>query len=226
MKFLKSAVSLLVSLVVPFFIIMTAIRVLLTPLFYQIEYRMPYFPADPFGFTFEERLEGARISVDYLVNDAGLDYFDAYTLPDGSPFYNERELSHMLDVKLLVQKMITVWWILGGLLLLSGLAAWRMGWWQAFWKALSRGGKLTLILIAAILVFVVLSFSALFTQFHMLFFSGDSWMFEYSDTLIRLFPMQFWQDAFIWVGALSILQAVAVFFLGRRLAGSKDSSSG
>jgi len=216
MRFLKTAASLLLSLAAPLLVIMTAIRVLLTPIFYQVEYHMPYFPEDPFGFTLIERLEGARISIDYLVNDAGIDYFNAYKLTDGSQFYNERELSHMLDVKMLVQKMISAWIILGAIVLLTGLAAWKLKKLAGYWKALSRGGLWTLGLIAAILVFVALSFSALFTQFHMLFFSGDTWLFEYSDTLIRLFPMQFWQDAFIWVGALSILQAALFYFLGKR----------
>lgn len=216
MKLVKTTASLLLSLAVPLLVIMTAIRVLLTPIFYQVEYRMPYFPEDPYGFTLEDRLEGARISVDYLVNNAGINYFNAYELADGSPFYNKRELSHMLDVKILVQKMITAWFILGAVVLLIGLTAWKSGKLAAYWKALSRGGLWTLGLIAAILVFVALSFSALFTQFHMLFFSGDTWLFEYSDTLIRLFPMQFWQDAFIWVGALSILQAALLYFLGKR----------
>ncbi len=216
MKFLKSAASLLLSLAVVLFIVMTSIRVLLTPIFYQVEYHMPYFPADPYGFTLEERLEGAKISIDYLLNDAGLDYFNAYKLADGSPFYNERELSHMLDVKILVQQMIGAWWLLGIIILGVGLVEWKFGNLRNYWKAVSRGGLWTLGLIAAILVFVALSFSALFTQFHMLFFSGDTWLFQFSDTLIRLFPMQFWQDAFIWVGALSILQGTALYLLGRR----------
>jgi uncharacterized membrane protein len=43
-----------------------------------------------------------------------------------------------------------------------------------------------------------------FTLFHALFFEGDSWLFLNSDTLIRLFPIRFWQDAFL-LGALIAL---------------------
>ena len=111
---------------------------------------------------------------------------------------------------------IGAWWLLGIIILGVGLVEWKFGNLRNYWKAVSRGGLWTLGLIAAILVFVALSFSALFTQFHMLFFSGDTWLFQFSDTLIRLFPMQFWQDAFIWVGALSILQAALLYFLGKR----------
>ena len=41
--------------------------------------------------------------------------------------------------------------------------------------------------------------------FHELFFSGGSWLFLYSDTLIRLFPLPFWQDAFLFAGVLDVL---------------------
>jgi uncharacterized membrane protein len=43
-----------------------------------------------------------------------------------------------------------------------------------------------------------------FTFFHTLFFEGDSWLFYYSDSLIRLFPIRFWQDAFLWAAALAL----------------------
>jgi len=39
------------------------------------------------------------------------------------------------------------------------------------------------------------SFSSFFTTFHRIFFTGDSWLFSYSDTLIQLFPLPFWVDA-------------------------------
>ena len=215
MKLIKGTASALLSLAIAVLILMSAIRLLLTPVFYQVEYRLPYFPADPYGFTFEERLNGARISIDYLLNDAGLEYFDSFKLKDGSAFYNPRELSHMQDVKILVQNLICALWVLLIVVVGVGLLSWRIHALPGYWKAHSRGGLGVLSLVAGVLIFVLLSFSALFTRFHMLFFTEDTWMFQYSDTLIRLFPMQFWQDAFIWVGILSILLGLATFLLGR-----------
>jgi len=78
------------------------------------------------------------------------------------------------------------------------------------WAAASKGGWLTLGLIGAILAAVVISFDALFTAFHKVFFVGDTWLFYFSDTLIRLFPMRLWQDAFIFMGIITV--AVALFF--------------
>ncbi len=43
-----------------------------------------------------------------------------------------------------------------------------------------------------------------FAGFHSLFFTGDSWLFSYSDTLIRLFPIRFWQDAFLFAAIIAL----------------------
>jgi len=43
-----------------------------------------------------------------------------------------------------------------------------------------------------------------FAWFHSLFFEGDTWLFEYSDTLIRLFPIRFWQDAVIMMAVIAL----------------------
>jgi integral membrane protein (TIGR01906 family) len=67
---------------------------------------------------------------------------------------------------------------------------------------------------AAIGGFVGLSFLTFFESFHAIFFQGDSWRFLYSDTLIRLFPLRFWQDAVIFllvfVALLGLLMGVVL----------------
>lgn len=211
--------SWLITLILPFFLTMTAIRLLITPVFPEIEYRTPNFPADPYGFTLEDRLHWSKISIEYLLNKEGISFLADQKLPDGTPLFNERELSHMLDVKILVQHMITAWYILGAVLIGLGLWAWAGRWPSEFWRAFARGGWLTIGLVLAVLLGVALSFSALFVGFHRIFFTGDTWLFEYSDSLIRLFPMRFWQDAFISMGALTLIQGLLVGWLGRKLNG-------
>jgi integral membrane protein (TIGR01906 family) len=214
---LKRALSFLITLIIPFFLLMTAIRILFTPLFLQVEYRMPGFPPDIYGFSLEDRLHWGSISMQYLLSDDDIQFLAVQQLPDGSPLYNERELSHMVDVKILVQQMLTAWWIL--LIVLIGLAvwAWRGNWLRDYVRALGRGGLLTVILIALILVGVALSFRALFTGFHLIFFEGDTWLFYYTDTLIRLFPMRFWQDGFIFMGVFTLLGAGGLILLDKKL---------
>jgi hypothetical protein len=38
-------------------------------------------------------------------------------------------------------------------------------------------------------------------------------VFLYEDTLIRLFPEQFWFDAALFIGALTVIGAVVTLFL-------------
>jgi integral membrane protein (TIGR01906 family) len=206
------------SLLLPLFLITTAIRALLTPIYLQIAYRLPAFPPDPFGFTTEERLYWANYSLTYLLNRADISFLADQTLPNGQPLYNSRELRHMVDVKNLVQLMLRVWIGLVVFYLVVSIWAWRTGQGKAFWRSISHGGWLTLGLIILILIGVAVSFNWLFTAFHRLFFEGDTWLFYYSDTLIRLFPLRFWQDAFTIMGLLTLVLALATALGGQKLA--------
>ncbi len=208
---MKQLIRILVPVLVPVVIVLTATRLLLTPLFVNIEYHMPGFPEDAYGMTQAERLRYAPLALDYLLNDEDISFLADQTFDDGTPLYNERELSHMYDVKILTQQALRVW--AGALLALAalGVAAWRLGLLAELRAALAQGGALTVALILALLVLIALSFDWLFTEFHGIFFEGDSWLFLYSDTLIRLFPMRFWQDVFLALGGLSLLGGLGLW---------------
>ena len=212
---LTKALAWIVTLLTPVALVLTAVRILLTPAFPPFEYSMPGFPADPYGFTLEERLHWSYFAVEYLVNDAGIEYLGDLRFEDGTPVYNERELKHMLDVKITVQGALRVWWLSLAALLGLGLWAWFGRWFDAYRRGLSRGGWLTAILVAGMLAFVVLSFGVIFVAFHNVFFAPGTWVFYYSDTLIRLFPERFWRDIFIYVGAISAGLGLAIGYLAR-----------
>ena len=78
---------LLVTLLIPLFLIGLALRVLLSPVFYKTEYNMPYFPPDQYGFTKEDRLKWAPYAVNYLVNDAGISYLGDLQFDDFGDFF-------------------------------------------------------------------------------------------------------------------------------------------
>jgi integral membrane protein (TIGR01906 family) len=217
MKFLLTRIGLiLVTISVPFFLIMTAIHLLMLPWYPQVEYRMPYFPADEYGFSMGERLKWAGLSIDYLNNQADISFLADLRLQDGNPLYNERELSHMYDVKVLVQKMYLAWDFMvvlyAGVFIFAGLR----GGMRLLWGALATGGKATITSILCILALVAVSFDWLFTMFHRLFFTGSTWIFLYSDSLIRLFPLPFWRDGFIVMGIFTIVPAVLLIIFGGR----------
>lgn len=214
---LRRALQVILALIVPFFLVMTAIRLLFTPLFLQVEYLRPGFPPDFYGFTAEDRLYWGQISLDYLLNDADIAFLADRNLEGGSPLYNERELSHMVDVKVLVQQMLIAWRILLVILVALALWAWQGNWVSDYFGGLAAGGKLTLGLIVLILAAVAVSFYDLFTYFHLLFFEGDTWLFNYSDTLIRLFPLDFWRDGFVLMGLVTVIGAIALIVIKNKL---------
>ena len=152
MKVVFIAAKLLLIVAVPLLIIITSIRLLVNPLYPQFEYNTPYFPADPYGFTKADRLNYSGISIDYLLNNSDITFFNQYKLADGSPIYNERELSHMQDVKTLIQNAFLAWGIIGIALVLAGVISWQTKQLRPYFTALSTGGWTTLVIIGLILV--------------------------------------------------------------------------
>ena len=210
-------ISWLVALLVTLALIGLGLRVLLMPLFLQLEYNLPYFPTDTYGFTREDRLKWAPYALDYLVNNAGISYLSDLKFEDGSPLYNERELSHMEDVKRVTKGALNVWY--ATLILLAGLGLWARfaGMEQAYRVGLMRGGWLMVGLAATVGLIVIIGiainpnvFWNFFAGFHSLFFEGNSWLFLFSDTLIRLFPLRFWQDAFLLAAIIALGGGIAL----------------
>jgi integral membrane protein (TIGR01906 family) len=185
-------------------------RLVLTHTFLQLEYHMPGFPPDTYGFSLQDRVYWSQIAWDYMLNSADISYLGDLKFPDGSPLYNDRELSHMYDVKNVVQPSLWLGYTVCFLLLILAIWARWGGWWPEYVRGVWRGGWLAVGMVAVIGIFAGISFWQFFTVLHELFFTGDSWLFLYSDTLIRLFPMRFWQDAFLFVGAMDALGGLAL----------------
>ncbi len=221
----------LVSILVVLALFLGAVRLVVNSWYVEFEYRTPGFPADPFGFTLAERLEYSKTAIEYLVNDAEISFLGDLRFPEGQQtpdlscqqmddctrLYNDRELEHMLDVKIVMQATLRVWYAALLFLAVLGIWAWRGGWMDAFRRGLSRGGFLTAILVAVLLFFVLAAFGVLFVFFHQLFFAAGTWTFFYSDTLIRLFPERFWRDTFMIVASLAAVAGLALgYFLRTR----------
>jgi integral membrane protein (TIGR01906 family) len=203
----------------PVFLVLTGVRLVMTNTYLQLEYNRPGFPEDRFGFTKEDRLNYAPYAIRYLLNDSGIGYLGDLKL-DGEPMYTARELRHMEDVKTVTRAALSVHLILT-LVLVAACAfliwypetRWRL------WRGLFEGGALTIAAIITLSVLIVASWDFFFTEFHGIFFEGDSWQFSTSDTLIRLFPEQFWFDTAITIGLFAIagsLTAMLVSWLRER----------
>lgn len=197
--------AILVTILVPVLLLLSSIWILIHPAFLDHEYGLKNFPPDEYGFNTADRLLWGKLSLTYLTNKEDINFLADLKFTDGKPIYNQRELSHMADVKSLVQLMIKI--LTGSWILFIALTAlaWFTRWMKKYWKAIITGGWVTLGLVAFILAATLINFDELFTQFHHLFFTGDTWLFFANDTLIRLFPLKLWSDAFIFMGIFTLV---------------------
>lgn len=195
------------ALFIPFIILMGGVRLIMNPAFAELEYDRAGFPLDPYGMETRERKQWAGYSIRYLTNSESIDYLGSLQNFKGQKIFTESELSHMVDVKNVVQKALLAWYIVIGLSV--AIFGWFliMGQWSSLRKAFQAGGWITLGLIGALLIFLLVSFDTLFTRFHQLFFTEGTWLFDESSTLIRLFPFEFWRDAFALVLIFTLLVA-------------------
>ena len=76
------------------------------------------------------------------------------------------------------------------------------------YKTIMQGGLLTAAILVVVGVLIGVAWNFVFVQFHELLFPPGTWTFAYTDSLIRLFPEQFWFDfGVIWVAGI-LLQGV------------------
>ncbi len=81
-------------------------------------------------------------------------------------------------------------------------------------SAIQSGGLLTSGFILSIGLLAVFAWQFWFEMFHLFFFKPGSWLFSYSDTLIRLFPMEFWFDATLNISILSLIGGLIIALIG------------
>ena len=126
----------------------------------------------------------------------------------GRAVFELRERAHLVDVR-----TVFGWFGLVVLIGLAALVAARFG--SHGSRAFRRGvGVGALVLAATIVVGGILSivaFDQAFESFHELFFAGGTYTFDPgADRLVQLFPIQFWQETSLAVGAVILLVCAAV----------------
>ena len=169
---------------------------------------------DAYGFTEQERIDLANATLDYLQRPEPADQviylLEELRLPGtDKSLYNTEEIGHMLDVKIIADAFKRVMWVLavvviGGLAFLLARSETR----PLGYKTIMQGGLLTAAILVVVGVLIGVAWNFVFVQFHELLFPPGTWTFAYTDSLIRLFPEQFWFDfGVIWVAGI-LLQGV------------------
>lgn len=127
----------------------------------------------------------------------------------------EREILHMIDVKVIMQFMdsLTLWtgvtlalvavlcWVINRRRVFHHLASWMR------WTALVWGIAVLVILVASLI-----NFNWVFVLFHQISFANDLWQLDpYRHWLLLLFPQRFFFEATLILAALAIVQYVIAY---------------
>lgn len=181
--------------------------------FVRHEYALSHVPPSV-RFSQDERLALSDVMIGYLRGWNTLEEMAGLTTSEGILALDDRELSHMVDVK-----RVTDWFFAAQQVALG--AAVLCGVWLLYAVGLARLGKQmqTGVLAAGAIILVVVGISLLdfdwfFTMFHQLFFETGTWIFWETDTLIQLYPLPFWVDAVWKLGAVILVELGIVYAVG------------
>ena len=217
-KTLLTIIRWLVILAMPFFLGLGTLRAIIAWDYPAFEYQR--IAPDMFGFSAEERLELAQGTLDYLQRPEPaaevIHLLEELRLPGNDrSLYNESEIGHMLDVKNIADTMKRIAYVAGAIVIV-GLAVLLIPRQSRHfgWRTLMLAGLATVIALAAIALFILIAWPIFFVQFHELLFPPGTWTFAYSDSLIRLFPEQFWFDFGILLTVTTLVLGVLVALVG------------
>ena len=130
---------------------------------------------------------------------------------NAGPLFNERETTHMSDVRGLVQAMFIVEIV--ALVMLVLLAIVMLVLWppRALAAAALYGALLTGGLLGMAGVLALTGFDSAWSQFHVVAFSNDLWQLDPDrDRLIQMFPESFWFEITTLIGAVTALEALLI----------------
>ena len=212
-----NALSALLIAAVPLILVGNAAWLLFNPWLVHAEYAIPGFPEPYIELGDEERTDLAVTGIRSVRPlDEGVALLAEAELADGRAAFDERELTHMQDVRDLVTGLVVLWAV--ALAAGAGAGAWlrRHGERGTLQRALRGGAVVALGVIAVSALVLAVSFDTFFEAFHELFFEGDSWRFNETYTLRSLYPDFFWSVAGGVMALLVAIQAAAVIAATRR----------
>jgi integral membrane protein (TIGR01906 family) len=214
---LTLVLSVAVTLAVPAILAVNGVRLVTNERYVEAVYEYGGVPDDRYGLGSAARERLALVGLESIrPSSEGIALLREARFPGGEAAFNARELRHMEDVRTAVVRAYRFQLIalvaIGVLAVLFAL----LGSMRALVPvALVRGAALTVVVAAVVGVLAAFSYSSFEEPFHWLFFEGETWRFEETDTLRRLYPDRFWLDTAVVIGVLCMLQA-GLLYLGAR----------
>jgi len=204
MKALTAITSVLFVICIPMLLLTTDLRFAANDIrLYEYGFNK-YEVSAATGLDNEELLSVADRMVTYFNSDE--EFFDI-------DLFNQREVTHLKDVKGLIQlayrlQLASLAYIVVYIVINFVL---RRG---AFWRGLARrliwGSGATIALLAILGLWAVIDFDSLFLLFHLVSFSNELWQLSPGDKMLLMFPQGFFNDGALFVAAAAIGEAVII----------------
>jgi integral membrane protein (TIGR01906 family) len=142
--------------------------------------------------------------------------FQKFTLKNNLEYFNNDEINHLKDVKILLDKIFILFYSSILLILILTLFLLEKHSW-AFLRNISSFfiiGSSLLIILLAILYILANNFSSLFEKFHFIFFPQGNWAFPEGALIITIFPFGFFYDFFAKIITTSLIIALIILITG------------
>ncbi|HEY8168225.1 MAG: DUF1461 domain-containing protein [Candidatus Limnocylindrales bacterium] len=134
----------------------------------------------------------------------------------GGSFYDAAEASHLRDARTVLGGLLVV---AGGSLIVLAVALARSRRTARTWRAMAAGAGTLVVAFVVIGLAFALAFDAAFTLFHEIFFPAGNWAFDpATQRLVQLYPIPFWQEVTLVLGAVILIAGTSLWWLARRRA--------
>jgi len=138
-----------------------------------------------------------------------------YELTTG--FFNEKEILHLQDVKVLINRTIKTYYFLLMFTVLFIVFIYRK-YYNDFVKILSKSfiySSTSLIILTIISFLLRNHFQSFFILFHKMSFSNNLWILDpLKDNLIRMFPLQFFVNITQYIFLRSLILSIIILAVG------------
>ncbi|MBQ9328425.1 MAG: TIGR01906 family membrane protein [Solobacterium sp.] len=195
--------------------------------FNQGFYRREYEKNDTSSYTgmnAEDNLNATMALLDYLRETRNDIVVTAEVNGVTREVFNERETLHMVDVRDLYQRAVTVrnlCAIVAVILLFGAMYYGRKSLFTVLHDGWITGVGMVVLLIVFIAIWALADFNAFWTNFHLLFFDNDLWLLDpRTSIMINLFPGSFFFDL-----VLRIIVITLVIFGGISLLSLKGRNA-
>ena len=219
LDWVRGIVTVAFVLLLPFLIIGTSLRALVTDRDFMLRGFHDNQVAQTTGLD-EPQLERiADAFVAYFQAPPGQIQLQVTAFGQSRLLFNDKEVKHMEDVQALIQFFMRMQVVAAAVVVvrvvLAVVPSRDLG---ALGRDMLLSTALMVGLIALIGVLSFVDFDALWTRFHQIAFRNDLWQLDpRTDYLIMLFPEPFWYAATNWMASTVALQTVFVAILGTAL---------